>query len=439
MALQDKDRIKDLFASKLHNMEVDVPDSIWAGIEQALPEEPLVAARPHTRRITLRRIMTVAASLVGVVIITSTFLFISNPDDASNRMGVSFGNGKLVYDPSNNREAALPEEAAAKLQRPYDAHVSNNAYTKQVFAKDLIKPQTLIIDNPDLLLCDVKESDKNVAIVIKNNSTQPARRQLATLPPVVLPGKANKNRENLALNLNGGSGLLAANANQQGALMPFTTKNHPDIAGEPTFRDNIIDLEHNQPISFGLTVSKQLSSRFSIETGITYTYLSSKFKTIDSDAVDEKINFHYLGVPLNVNYTFLQLGKANFYASAGVEMEKDIQGRYNSTLVNIEIPKQGINNASTNSLSGTVKSNFSSVSENEPGYATSRVKKNIHQNNLQFSAQMSIGASFPIYQKLYVYGNIGGTYYFDADNEYPTIYSDKKTQLDLNLGLKLKF
>ncbi len=45
--------------------------------------------------------------------------------------------------------------------------------------------------------------------------------------------------------------------------------------------NQVVDIEHHQPISFGLSVRKSLAKGFSVETGLTYTLLSSDAKLAD--------------------------------------------------------------------------------------------------------------------------------------------------------------
>ena len=59
--------------------------------------------------------------------------------------------------------------------------------------------------------------------------------------------------------------------------------------------DEIVDIKHHQPVSFGLSVRKGLAKGFSVETGVTYTLLSSDVQTVVSDArIDQKL--HYIGI-----------------------------------------------------------------------------------------------------------------------------------------------
>ena len=69
--------------------------------------------------------------------------------------------------------------------------------------------------------------------------------------------------------------------------MPYLMKNSEEI----------VDIDHKQPLSFGFSVRKGLAKGFSVETGLTYTYLASDVKFAGSSKkVSQKL--HYLGVLL---------------------------------------------------------------------------------------------------------------------------------------------
>lgn len=72
---------------------------------------------------------------------------------------------------------------------------------------------------------------------------------------------------------------------------------------------------HNHlPISFALTVQKNLSSRFAVETGLNYTYLHTTFE--DAGFITE-CHWHYLGIPLKLNITVYSAPKVSIYGSLG--------------------------------------------------------------------------------------------------------------------------
>jgi len=191
--------------------------------------------------------------------------------------------------------------------------------------------------------------------------------------------------------------------------------NHMEFnAAQVDVTENIAEMVHEQPISIGLTASKLITDRLSVETGLMYTYLYSKAKnTANQFKSQETQQLHYLGIPLNVNYTLLSFHKLNVYVSMGGMIEKDVYGKYQYVDETVE--------PETNGTSGK------------------KVSINIHQHNPQVSVNAGMGLSYPLFNNLGIYGKIGGAYYFDAGNKYKTFYSDKKIVLDLNVGLKLNF
>lgn len=65
----------------------------------------------------------------------------------------------------------------------------------------------------------------------------------------------------------------------------------------------VIDIKHHQPISVGVSVRKSLGKGFSVESGLTYTLLSSDVKLVDGNQeVEQKL--HYVGIPLRANWNF---------------------------------------------------------------------------------------------------------------------------------------
>ena len=81
-------------------------------------------------------------------------------------------------------------------------------------------------------------------------------------------------------------------------------------AGKPYLmaRERVLtSADHHQPVSAGFSVRKELGKGFSVETGLTYTFLASDLHYEgDSEAVSQKL--HYLGIPLRANWNFVCWG-----------------------------------------------------------------------------------------------------------------------------------
>ena len=180
------------------------------------------------------------------------------------------------------------------------------------------------------------------------------------------------------------------------------------------FIDNIAEMEHDQPISFGVTVSKTVIDGLYMETGLVYSYLYSRSKNSNTVSQNRQTqSLHYLGIPLNLNYNLFSLRKLNVYASLGGMIEKDVYGKFREE-------------GESQSMDDTMKSEL-------------LVNETISQRNPQLSVNAGLGLSYPLYNDLKLYGKIGGAYYFDAKNDFKTIYSDSKIVMDLSIGIRYEF
>lgn len=235
--------------------------------------------------------------------------------------------------------------------------------------------------------------------------------------------KTAKKRSKHAISLSGRSSFSSS---QQTNTMPTTLrKSVSDSYGMYTMSKMKGDDEeanvnpkskkiHRQPVSFGVLTSFDITDKLQVETGLIYTYLSSQTEnSSDNFNNGEKTQFHYLGVPVNLNYTILSINKLNMYLTGGVMIEKDLYGqiKYNDE----QKP------ASLNS-----------------GYTIEKSSK-INQKNPQLSVAGGVGLTYPIYNKTKLFGKLGGRYYINAKNEYETYYSDEKFGLDIQLGIKFNF
>ena len=166
--------------------------------------------------------------------------------------------------------------------------------------------------------------------------------------------------------------------------MPYLMKNSEEI----------VDIDHKQPLSFGFSVRKGLAKGFSVETGLTYTYLASDVKFAGSSKkVSQKL--HYLGIPLRANWNFVDKKSFIMYVSAGGAMEKCIYGKIGSR-------------------SETVKP-------------------------LQFSVMGAVGAQYNISKRVGIYVEPGVSYFFDDGSDIQTIRKENPCNFTLQGGIRLTY
>ena len=156
----------------------------------------------------------------------------------------------------------------------------------------------------------------------------------------------------------------------------------------------VVDIDHKQPLSFGLSVRKGLAQGFSVETGLTYTYLASDVKFAgSSETVSQKL--HYLGIPLRANWNFVDKKSFIMYVSAGGAMEKCVYGKIGS--------------------------------------------KNETVKPLQFSVMGAVGAQYNISSRVGIYVEPGVSYFFDDGSDIETIRKENPCNFTLQGGVRLTY
>lgn len=203
-----------------------------------------------------------------------------------------------------------------------------------------------------------------------------------------------------------------------------------------TYLNEILDEEnrdtYHQPIRFGLTITYRLAERWSLESGLVYTNLSSdharytqkmttytKENTSTTVTSKQRIDIHqrllYIGIPLKLNYQLWRNNKFNLYVAGGGMAEKMVTG------------KRKI------SLSGQP---FEEIMPSEVfNGASSETKVTIRP--LQFSVSGAVGAEYRIGEHFSIYAEPELNYYFDNGSNVPNFYNDKPFNFTFGVGLKM--
>ncbi|MEG1564510.1 MAG: outer membrane beta-barrel protein [Bacteroides sp.] len=164
--------------------------------------------------------------------------------------------------------------------------------------------------------------------------------------------------------------------------------------GVPYLQQSIVDMKHHQPLSFGISVRKGLSKGFSVETGVTYTLLSSDVKMANTSVMEDQ-KLHYIGIPVRANWNFLDQKLLTLYVSAGGAVEKCVYGE----------------------LAGSKKT----------------VKP------LQLSLMGALGAQINATRHLGVYVEPGVAYFFDDGSDVQTIRKETPFNFNIQAGVRFTY
>ena len=161
------------------------------------------------------------------------------------------------------------------------------------------------------------------------------------------------------------------------------------------------------PVTFGLTVDIPLSRLFSLQTGLTYTYLLSEIQGNQENATSWTLDqsLHYLGLPLSLAVDMVNHRSWRVYAAAGGGLEKGLCALQHSEL--------------RNSLTGE--------------YSTANTIQSV--SGVQPYAAASFGLAYTFASRWQVYFQPALNYYFDT-NQPMSIRTKKPFSLNLAAGFR---
>lgn len=171
-------------------------------------------------------------------------------------------------------------------------------------------------------------------------------------------------------------------------------------------KDVKTEYKHHFPIRIGVKVAYAFNERLSLESGLTYTRLSSDMKDGTEEnhyTGEQKLN--YVGIPVNVKYNAWSYKRFNLYVYAGVLAEKCVSGSITQEYV--------INNT-------TKKTE----------------KTDIDSKPMQMSVNASVGVQLNVLNNIGIFAEPGISYYFDDSSSLQTIYKEKPLNFNITVGMR---
>lgn len=172
------------------------------------------------------------------------------------------------------------------------------------------------------------------------------------------------------------------------------------------------EYSHKIPVKVGLTARYNITGRLGVETGLTYSILSSSVKIGNSETGKSwstgSQTLHYLGIPLNISFNILNSRYVNIYVTGGGMMEK--------------------------SISGSIKTD-----EYVDGKFDRTLTTKISPKGLQWSVNAAAGVQANILPQLGFFVEPGVSHHFKNGSRVRSIYTDKPTDFSLGFGLRYSF
>lgn len=181
----------------------------------------------------------------------------------------------------------------------------------------------------------------------------------------------------------------------------------PDVEGPSGEIEVTEKTRHYMPLAIGLSVNRSLSPRWSIETGLRYTFLRSDFLSESELMHKETIQrIHYIGVPLKLNYRIFTYNGFSLYGQGGGALDIPVYGTQSILGYSPE--------------SGITSKDFLHI--NAP---------------LQWSAEGGLGIQYHFTPSFSIYAEPSFRYYFNPGSDIKTIRHDKPFEFTMPVGLRL--
>lgn len=399
MKMRERDTFEDLFRSKLQQLEVDTGGSDWEQIVDRLPKKKVFLRMP-TYAVT-----AIAAALLFLFVIGTFFI----PSQKKNVLVEV--DRKDIFRGSKNIESSVIKDAPSMVL----AKVSEEPLTnrqKQVSNAFIGKDKEIVCS----LGLDVAPVDTFVyaELSFKNKNTKNIDSAVFVVSSLkrdqLSVGKERKIKR-WSFGMGGGSVTM-------GSSNPLTSSFAKNIYSSPNLlrlsspyvQEEVpkTNVRHKFPISVGVGVSYRLNNRFSLHSGLNYTYLSSEWEVyaVYHDEVKQKL--HFVGIPLSLSYKMAEWKDFQFYTTAGVMAEINVAGKQSAKI-------------------------FS-------GNELLRVQTDrIRMKELLWSLNACVGVDYPLFRFLSLYAEAGVDYYIDNGSLIETIRSEKPFNVNLQAGFRFGF
>lgn len=416
---------KEDIHDRLGNFETDAPDGLWEAIHQRMAQTERAQAEklqtPFVLQPALRRTACAAAACLALV--AGYQYFADGGKETAS--GVKVAQGRVadistsryvaknavapaatVYAQTQNSPAVLQPNGRVEQTADAIAQPTQNSESAQISTPQHLNPSTSQPHNPST------PQPHNPSTSQHHN---PSTSLLAYTPAERHSSRHDGVAARWTLSTSATTGMGASSVTNSTAT--YVEAVGPDDviwADNPQLGIGIFnqgksvktEYKHRLPVRVGLNVAYRLTDRLSVESGVSYTRLSSDMKDGTKDnysSGSQKLD--YIGVPLNVKYRAFGYRRLSVYASAGLLTEKCVSGKTTHEYV----------------ISGEKKKHEA---------------EDVAAKPWQLSVNAALGAQFDVLRNVGVYVEPGVSYYFDDRSPLSTIYKEKPLNFNLNLGVR---
>ena len=424
---------KEDIHDRLGNFETDAPDGLWEAIHQRMAQTERAQAEkrqtPFVLQPALRRTACAAAACLALVVGYQYFAD-GGKETVSGIKVVQGGVADIptsryvaknavaptatVYAQTQNSPAVLQPNGRVEQTADAIAQPTQNDESAQISTPQHLNTSTSQHLNPST----PQHLNTSTSQPLNPSTSQPhnpSTSLLAYTPADNSRGRHEGAAARWTLSTSATTGMGASSVtNSTATYVEAVGPDNVIWADNPQLGIGIFnqgksvktEYKHRLPVRVGFNVAYRLTDRLSVESGVSYTRLSSDMKDGTKDnysSGSQKLD--YIGVPLNVKYRAFGYRRLSVYASAGLLTEKCVSGKTTHEYV----------------ISGEKKKHEA---------------EDVAAKPWQLSVNAALGAQFDVLRNVGVYVEPGVSYYFDDRSTLSTIYKEKPLNFNLNLGVR---
>lgn len=409
---------KEDIHDRLGNFETDAPDGLWEAIHQRMAQTERAQAEkrqtPFVLQPALRRTACAAAACLALVV--GYQYFADGGKETANGVKQAGGDGMIavggtVASDNSRYVASKPATASIVATNLAGVRVAKNGVTPAAVYAQTQNDESAQISTP-------QHPNPTTPQPLTPSTSQPhtpSTSLLAYTPADNSRGRHEGAAARWTLSTSATTGMGASSVtNSTATYVEAVGPDNVIWADNPQLGIGIFnqgksvktEYKHRLPVRVGFNVAYRLTDRLSVESGVSYTRLSSDMKDGTKDnysSGSQKLD--YIGVPLNVKYRAFGYRRLSVYASAGLLTEKCVSGKTTHEYV----------------ISGEKKKHEA---------------EDVAAKPWQLSVNAALGAQFDVLRNVGVYVEPGVSYYFDDRSTLSTIYKEKPLNFNLNLGVR---
>ena len=421
MSKKERDIWDDAIRSKLEDFEMDTLPGDWEAIADRLPGKA-----PVPLRRTLR--YWVAAAVISLLVVSGGIYLYDREMEKlpvaqeiqPSKESTSVDAPVVPVEKTMEQAPVLATVPAAAVRAKAVSGAARVGATARMatFRENRVSQEALSVSGSEVMPADMPANEKdavepeaernNDEIVVLKNDVLIADATLVTK-------KKSEKTASRKWGFGMGGGGLSMGADN---LVPQYVTNSSVLKSENLMSLNSFDAEkkdpaktdihHKTPIGVGISISRYLNNRFSLQTGLTYSYLRSEWSTNNTYHIENDQRLHFIGIPLSLTYKIAEWNRFMFYASAGGMAEVNVAGKRRMKLFSdeVEIAKQS---------------------------------EHIRMKERLWSVNACAGVSYPIIRFVSAFAEVGASYYFDNGSEIETIHSEKPFNVSLQFGFRFGF